>query len=82
MEIPAAAVVAGNLIAFLAPLAWALPVVGSRGADWLWVFYLGAFQIALAYFFLTRGVRSVPAFEAALERAGAPWTPGRELPTP
>ena len=62
----AGAVVAGNLIAFLVPLPWALPVVGSRGADWLWVLYLGAFQIALAYLLLTDGVRSVPAFEAAL----------------
>ena len=62
----AGAVIAGNLIAFLVPLPWALPVVGSRGADWLWVLYLGAFQIALAYLLLTDGVRSVPAFEAAL----------------
>ena len=62
----AAAVVAGNLIAFVVPLYWALPVVDSRPADWGWVLFLGAFQIALAYRLLTSGVRSVPAFEAAL----------------
>ncbi len=89
----AAAVVAGNLIAFLAPLPWALPAAGvpldSRPADWLWVLYLGAFQIALAYILLTSGVRSVPAFEAALLLLVEPvfnplwafWV-HREVPTP
>jgi drug/metabolite transporter (DMT)-like permease len=62
----AAAVVAGNLLAFLAALPMALPVVDSRPADWEWVLYLGVFQIAVAYMLLTAAMRSVPAFDAAL----------------
>ena len=61
-----ASVVAGNLIACLCclPLAW--PVVGSRMLDWTLVGYLGVFQIGLAYFFLTRGVRRISALETSL----------------
>ncbi len=61
-----AAVVAGNLIACLA----ALPMVGTfavgRPTDWLVVIYLGVFQIGLAYIFMTRGVRRLPALETSL----------------
>ncbi len=60
------AVVAGNLFAFLACLPQALPVEAASGRDWLIVAYLGIFQIGLAYVFLTRGMRGVPAFEASL----------------
>jgi len=65
-DAPEAAVVAGNLIAclFCLPLAW--PVVGSRTLDWVLVGYLGVFQIGLAYFFLTRGVRRISALEISL----------------
>ncbi len=61
-----ASVVAGNLIACLCclPLAW--PVVSSRMLDWTLVGYLGVFQIGLAYFFLTRGVRRISALETSL----------------
>ncbi len=61
-----ASVVAGNLIAFVCclPLAW--PVVSSRMLDWALVGYLGVFQIGLAYFFLTRGVRRISALEISL----------------
>ncbi len=62
----AAAVVAGNFIAFLVSLPAALPVVESRPADWLWILYLGVLQIALPYMLLTSAMRSVPAFDAAL----------------
>ena len=34
--------------------------------DWLMLGYLGAFQIALAYVFLIRGLKHVPALEASL----------------
>ncbi len=34
--------------------------------DWLILRYLGVFQIALAYFLMTRAMRCVPAFEASL----------------
>jgi drug/metabolite transporter (DMT)-like permease len=61
-----AAVVAGNLMACLACLPLALPVTSSRPTDWLLVAYLGLFQIGLAYVWMTRGVRRVPALEASL----------------
>lgn len=61
-----AAVVAGNIIACLACLPLAVPVQGSRALDWTLIVYLGMFQIGLAYFFLTRGVRQLPALEVSL----------------
>lgn len=66
-----AAVVVGNLLAFLLALPFALPLPGASspgGAvnDWLLIGYLGAFQIGLAYVLLTRGFRKVPALEASL----------------
>lgn len=60
------AVVAGNVIAFLAALPFALPVAVGTSTDWLWVVYLGVFQVALAYILLTAGLRKVPAFEVSL----------------
>jgi len=63
---PEAGVAAGNLIACVVCLPFALPVVASRPLDWLLVGYLGVFQIGLAYVWLTRGVRRVPALEASL----------------
>lgn len=73
------AVVAGNLVAFLAALPMALPVAHVGAADILVLLYLGIFQIGLAYFFVTRAIRHVPAFEATalllLEPALNPvWT--------
>jgi drug/metabolite transporter (DMT)-like permease len=63
-----AAVVAGNLFAFLFALPWALPVPAGTIVlgDWALILYLGAFQIGLAYIFLTTGLRGVPALEASL----------------
>jgi drug/metabolite transporter (DMT)-like permease len=63
---PAPAAVAGNLMAFLACLPLALPVEPSRPHDWLVIGYLGTVQISGAYFFLLRGLRQVPAFEASM----------------
>ena len=60
------AVVAGNLIAFLFCLPFALPVAASTGSDWLVTAWLGTFQIAVAYLFMTRGLRHVRAVEASL----------------
>jgi drug/metabolite transporter (DMT)-like permease len=63
---PAVAVVAGNLIACLAALPFALPL-GSHGpGDWALVGYLGVFQIALAYVLVTRALSVIPALEASL----------------
>lgn len=61
-----AAVVCGNLLAFLACAPFAFPVAQASRIDWLIVLYLGVFQIGLAYVFVTRGMRHVPAFEASL----------------
>lgn len=60
------AVVAGNLLACVACLPLAFPVVSGRPADGFVIVYLGAFQIGLAYVWMTRGVRRVPALETAL----------------
>jgi drug/metabolite transporter, DME family len=58
------AVVAGNVIAVLVALPFALPVPHARTSDAVILFGLGTVQIGLAYIFLTRALRSVPAFEA------------------
>jgi drug/metabolite transporter (DMT)-like permease len=60
-----ATVVMGNVIAFLVCLPFALPVRGT-GFDWVVIAYLGVFQIGIAYWCLTHGVRHVPALEASL----------------
>jgi drug/metabolite transporter (DMT)-like permease len=54
----------GNIIA--AVIAWpvALPMATLTIRDIVIVLWLGLFQVALAYVCLTRGIRSVPAFEA------------------
>ncbi|MDJ0972828.1 MAG: EamA family transporter [Planctomycetota bacterium] len=62
----AGAAVAGNALVFLVALPFALPVEQSTVTDWVWIAYLGAFQIGLAYLFMTAGVRRVPALEASL----------------
>ena len=61
----APAVVAGNLIAFVVCLPFALPAQGSA-ADWLILTYLGVFQIAVAYALLTSALAHVGALEACL----------------
>ena len=73
------AVAAGNLIAFLVCLPMALPVERITTADIAVLLYLGVFQIGLSYFFVTRAIRYVPAFETTtlllLEPALNPvWT--------
>jgi drug/metabolite transporter (DMT)-like permease len=69
----------GNLVAFAAALPFALPIGGIGAGDLSVLLYLGIFQIGLAYFCMTRGVKHVPAFEASvlilLESAMNPvWT--------
>jgi drug/metabolite transporter (DMT)-like permease len=70
---PGSAVACGNLIACVLGLPWALSSqVGVAGSTSGWVtstlilVYLGVFQVAVAYIFLTRGFRSVGALEASL----------------
>jgi drug/metabolite transporter (DMT)-like permease len=72
-------VAAGNLVACGVALPFALPLTAIGAVDLGVLLYLGIFQIGLAYFCMTRGVKHVPAFEAAvlilLEPAMNPvWT--------
>lgn len=60
-----ATVTAGNILACLACLPMAMPVTRIQPADAAVLLYLGIFQIGLAYWLLTRGIRSVPAFETS-----------------
>ena len=61
-----AAVVSGNLTAFLISLPFALPLGAHDLVDWGIIVYLGVFQIALAYVFVTRAINHIPALEASL----------------
>jgi drug/metabolite transporter (DMT)-like permease len=63
---PAAAVVSGNVTAFLVALPMALPVGRHPVADWSAIVYLGVFQIALAYVFVTAAIQVLPALEASV----------------
>jgi drug/metabolite transporter, DME family len=60
------ALVAGNVLAFLAALPFALPATGTTTADWAIVLYLGVIQIGLAYVCFSAGMTGVPAIEASL----------------
>lgn len=60
-----ATVVAGNLIAGVLCLAPALHGNAPSAADVAVILYLGVFQVAGAYCFLTGSIRHVPGFEAA-----------------
>jgi drug/metabolite transporter (DMT)-like permease len=44
----------------------ALPVGHASRTDLAVLLYIGVFQVALAYVFLTRSLREVPALEAAI----------------
>lgn len=61
-----AAVIAGNALACLAALPWALPLPRATPGEWLTVVYLGVVQVALAYVLLTAAMRRLPALEVSL----------------
>lgn len=61
-----AAAISGNVIVCLIALPLALPFVAGTPRDWLVLVYLGVFQLALAYVFLSRAVAQVRAIEVAL----------------
>lgn len=63
---PMAAVVLGNLAAFLIALPFALPLGSHSAGDWSLIVYLGVFQIALAYVLVTRAINHIPALEASV----------------
>jgi drug/metabolite transporter, DME family len=84
---PVAAVISGNLTAFLVALPMALPVDRHLMGDWAVIIYLGVFQIALAYVFVTAAIRVLPALESSvillIEPALNPlwaWVVQRETP--
>ena len=63
----AGATVAGNLIAFVVCLPFAVgPVTDSVGSDWIWIVYLGVIQIGVAYVFITKAVPHLRALEVSL----------------
>lgn len=59
-----ATVMLGNIFACVAALPMALPVERVRPVDAAIILYLGAAQIGLAYWCVTRAMRRVPVFEA------------------
>src|SRR5208337_4401995 len=59
-----AAATLGNVMAGVAVLPLALPVLRFTASDLAVLLYLGVVQIGLAYVFLTRGIHHVPAVEA------------------
>lgn len=62
----AAAAVTGNVMIFLIAVPFAIPLTPGTPRDWVVVVYLGVFQLALAYVFLSRAVAAVRALEVAL----------------
>jgi DME family drug/metabolite transporter len=64
-ESPAATVIAGNVIAFVACVPMALPITHIGGRDAAVLLYLGVFQIGLGYLALTSSIRYVPGLEAS-----------------
>jgi len=65
-ESPAAATVAGNAIACAVAAPFAFPVVDATAGDALLIAFLGVIQIGLAYAFVTKASKHVPALEATL----------------
>jgi drug/metabolite transporter (DMT)-like permease len=65
-EPAAAAAVAGNVLAALVAIGFALPLDSPRGMDLALIVFLGVVQIGCAYALVTRAMHAVPAFEASL----------------
>lgn len=63
-SIPAAML--GNVLAFALCLPFALPVTGATTADIFAIGYLGVVQVGMSYWFLSRGLRVLPALEASM----------------
>ena len=59
-------VVIGNLMASATSLPFGWPLPPAPAAEWATVVYLGVVQIGLAYVFLTKAIRHLPALEASL----------------
>ena len=63
---PEAAVAMGCFLASAAAGLFVFPLNGPEALDWLIMSYLGVFQIGLAYFFIIRAMRKLPALETSL----------------
>jgi drug/metabolite transporter (DMT)-like permease len=61
-----AAVIAGNGIACVAAVPFALPLPAAAAGEWATLVYLGVFQIGLAYVCLSGAIRRLPALEISL----------------
>lgn len=59
-------VLLGNLMACVFSLPWMLPTATPTAADVAALFYLGIFQVGLAYWCLTRAMSQLSALEASL----------------
>jgi drug/metabolite transporter (DMT)-like permease len=60
------AAVLGNLFASVAGMPFALPFPIASAGEWATIVYLGVFQIAVAYVFLTSAIRHLSALEVSL----------------
>jgi drug/metabolite transporter (DMT)-like permease len=79
----------GNVLACALSLPFALPVARATASDVFAILYLGTMQVGLAYFFLSRGLRALPALEVSLLLLLEPvlnpvwtWLLHDERPTP
>ena len=61
-----ASVVAGNVLACVAAVPFALPLPAAPAGEWMTLVYLGVFQIGLAYVCLSGAIRRLPALDVSL----------------
>ena len=60
------AVIVGNAMAFVVGLPFLWPLPSASAGEWATMAYLGVFQIAVAYIFLTSAVAHLPALDVSL----------------
>lgn len=60
------AVIVGNVIACAVGLPFVFPLPTATAAEWATLAYLGVVQIGVAYIFLTRAIRHLPALDVSL----------------
>jgi drug/metabolite transporter (DMT)-like permease len=65
-DVTASSVVAGNALACLVAIPFAVPLPAAPAGAWVTVIYLGVFQIGLAYVCLTAAIRRLPVIETSL----------------
>ena len=61
-----AAVILGNILAFVASLPFSIPIGHIGWSDATVLLYLGVFQVSLAYVALTKSIRRVPGLDASV----------------